>query len=132
MIDILKITTGNILMVKSIKGDLESLQHEVGGYISLVPYFKKLEERYINLYADDEGLLKPDPTITLVKTENNAVTEALVGNLIFTGYNDEGETLGLTNEQITFLLSHIDPVEIKGINKETGEVVTQKCFTFNF
>lgn len=132
MIRILKITTNKIVIEKDIEGDLKSLQSEVGGLITRVPYFDELTDKYIDIYADDEGLLKADPITTLIKAEGNKIINMLVGNLIFTGYNDDGETLGLTDEQLAFILAHLEMVEVKGRNTKTDEDVSFKCFTFKF
>ena len=59
---------------------------------------------------DIKGDLKADPITTLLITEKKnpmKVLTALVGNLIFVSHDDEGNTLGLTNEQIDFIKAHL-------------------------
>ncbi len=107
---IFKIDTDGNATVKEIKGDLNLLQTEVGGLITLANYYEELENRGIDIFADDEGLLKADPKTTLIITDKEnrmKVLTALVGNLIFVSHDDEGNTLGLTDDQIKFIKAHL-------------------------
>ena len=114
---IFKIDTDGNACVKNIKGDLRSLQTEVGGLITLANYYEELEDQGIDIFADDEGLLKADPKTTLIITDKKNRMKVLtalvgnliflVGNLIFVSHDDEGNTLGLTNEQIDFIKAHL-------------------------
>ena len=107
---IFKIDTDGNAAVKDIKGDLKSLQTEVGGLITLANYYEELEDQGIDIFADDEGLLKAGPKTTLIITDKKnrmKVLTALVGNLIFVSHDDEGHTLGLTDEQIAFINAHL-------------------------
>ena len=107
---IFKIDTDGNAGVKDIKGDLKSLQTEVGGLITLANYYEELEDHGIDIFADDDGLLKTDPKTTLIITDKKnrmKVLTTLVGNLIFVSHDDEGSTLGLTDEQIAFIKAHL-------------------------
>ncbi len=107
---IFKIDTDGNAAVKDIKGDIKSLQKEVGGLITLANYYEELEDQGIDIFADDEGLLKADPITTLLITEKKnpmKVLTALVGNLIFVSHDDEGNTLGLTGSQVAFIKAHL-------------------------
>lgn len=107
---IFKIDTDGNAAVKDIKGDLKSLQTEVGGLLTLASYYEELEMYDIDIFADDEGLLKADPKPTLLITDKKnrmKVLTALVGNLVFVSHDDEGNTLGLTDDQIMFIKEHL-------------------------
>ena len=107
---IFKIDTDGYAAVKDIKGDLRSPQEEVGGLITPAPYYEELEMYDIDIYADDEGLLKADPKTTLIITDKEnrmKVLTSLVGNLIFVSHDDEGNTIGLTDNQIKFIEDHL-------------------------
>ena len=107
---IFKIDTDGNAYVKDIKGDLKSLQTEVGGLLTLANYYEELENQGVDIFVDDEGLLKADPITTLLITEKKnpmKVLTSLVGNLIFVSHDDEGNTLGLTDEQIEFIQAHL-------------------------
>ena len=107
---IFKIDTDGNAAVKDIKGDLKSLQTEVGGLITLANYYEELENHGVDIFADDEGLLK-------ARSENHAHhhrqekpyegADSLVGNLIFVSHDDEGNTLGLTGAQVAFIKAHL-------------------------
>ena len=107
---IFKIDTDGNASVKDIEGNLKSLQTEVGGLITLANYYEELEDHGIDIFADDEGLLKADPKTTLIITDKKnrmKVLTALVGNLIFVSHDDECNTTGLTDEQINFIKAHL-------------------------
>ena len=107
---IFKIDTDGNAGAKDIKGDLKSLQTEVGGLITLANYYEELEDQGIDIFADDEGLLKDNPKTTLIITDKKnrmKILTCLVGNLIFVSHDDEGSTLGLTDEQIAFIKAHL-------------------------
>ena len=127
---IFKIDTDGNAAVKDIKGDLKSLQTEVGGLITLANYYEELEDHGIDIFADDEGLLKADPKTTLIITDKKnrmKVLTTLVGNLIFVSHDDEGSTLGLTDEQIVFIKEHLKPMLYF-----TASGVFRKAHTFWF
>lgn len=117
-------------VIKEIKGDLESLQKEVGGCITLAPHFEELTERGIDIYADDEGLLKADPKPSLfvtAKDDPRKVEAMLVGNLVFTGFDDEGNSVSLTQEQLDYISDHLFTVTYATKDGKIG-----KAFTFAF
>ena len=61
-----------------------------------------ISDQYV-AWVDDEGLLNPEPNIeTLVYVHNNQVAygSQLAGNILITGHDGSGETLGLTKEQL--------------------------------
>jgi hypothetical protein len=53
-----------------------------------------------DIYLDDEGLLKQDQIVTGVSTD---MREMLVGNLFIVSHDDNGEVVGLTDDQIRHL-----------------------------
>lgn len=117
-------------MCKEIEGDLKSLQREVGGLITLAPHFDELTDMGIDIYADDEGLLKSNPKITMVvlNRKYGSIENVLVGNLLLIGHDDEGNTKGLTDEQLDFISNHLVRVRYTVRNKDEE----QEAFTFIF
>jgi len=60
-----------------------------------------VEHEGMSIYVDDEGLLKSDPKLTMIIRDRN---QKLYGNLlILGGVNDEGETLGISEEDAVAL-----------------------------
>ena len=80
--------------------EYEILSRSVGGMIQCVP----LGESGLSVWCNDEGKLIGLPynekaTALWVKHWGN--TDIMVGNVVVTGgFNDEGETIGLTPEQV--------------------------------
>ena len=96
-------------------------------YIDHSSAFDELEKRKIDLWVDDEGLLKSlDPIF--IFTSHNDITGFLVGNAAFLKYDNDGNSLGLNEEEKDFILkwlkSHIyrsfDTGLIRG-EPETGK-----------
>jgi len=126
---IFKIENG-YTVIKDIEGDLKSLQREVGGLITLAPHFDELTNMGIDIYADDEGLLKANPkpsVFVMSKNDAHKIEAVLVGNLVFVSCDDEGNTKGLTQEQIDYISNHLTSVTYADKNGRSG-----KAFTFVF
>ena len=117
-------------MCKEIEGDLKSLQEEVGGFITLAPHFDELTGMDIDIYADDEGLLKADPKISMLvlNREHGNIESVLVGNLVFLSHDEEGNTKGLTQEQLDFIYEHLARVWYS--TNDSDEM--KEAFTFIF
>jgi len=84
---------------------LKPLQEAVGGLIELIPLHHLVADMWVN----DEGKLHdfaPNFLATELWAKENLNAELLYGDVIITGPSDEqGETLGLTDEQVGFLLA---------------------------
>lgn len=63
------------------------------------------KKKYYDIIVDDEGLLVDNPRVSAIDSNLKAM---LVGNLIITNYNDEGETTTLTNEDIVYLSQYVE------------------------
>lgn len=126
MIHIIKLNKNLIVEEKDIDNTLEALQAEVEGLITTAPIYDELHNLGIDIFADDEGLLKADPIKTLVKIEGNKINYCLVGNLVLVGYTPDGDTVSLTQEQLDFIKQHLHIVKVSS----TAE--TFEAFTFIF
>lgn len=112
---------------KEIKGDLKSLQSEVGGPITIPFMHEELSARNIDIVADDEGLLKPDPKPTLLFLNNGEIINCLYGPILFVGIDHStGETISLNDEQIAYIKKNLQLLLYS--NKENK---TLKCFGFS-
>ena len=79
--------------------ELSYLQNLVGGLIDHCSWFKELNDHFIDIWIDDEGKIKElEPTLIITKDHN--VIEYLAGNLVFSKYSADGETYGLTLDEI--------------------------------
>ena len=85
---------------------------------------RRLGDRRFDIFVDDEGLLKDNPTISAITADNEPM---LVGNLIFANHDGQGNTISLSDNDIETIKSHIrevqtfrktnDGYEIAGNNK---------------
>lgn len=93
----------NCIEPVEVTGELQEYYDLIGcDYIDIVT--RKIGDTYFDIICDDEGLLKDNPRITAVDTEGNPM---LVGNLIFSHTNEEGETVGITDEEIKMIRDNV-------------------------
>lgn len=95
-----------------LEGDsLSALQGVVGGYVTTV-YHEALEEAGITAWANDEGLL--------IGQEPNLLVygQPIVGPVVFTGHNDEGETVALTDGQAEIVHAFLNAVTLSASARE--------------
>lgn len=90
----IRVTVGQKPEVVEIAGDLKSLQSEVGGLIALVSL-----DAEVDAFVNDEGLLERLPFNRVLPTEYGKVP--VVGNVIVVSHDDEGDTAGLTDAQVS-------------------------------
>lgn len=76
--------------------DLASLQAAVGGYIELVSLDSKTDA-----YVNGEGLLEGLPFNCVLPTTYNPQGVPVVGSVIVVSHDGEGDTVGLTEQQIS-------------------------------
>lgn len=61
---------------------------------------RKIGKCYFDIICDDEGLLKDNPKISAI---NNLGQVMLVGNLLITNSDEDGETTSLTEKDIHYI-----------------------------
>jgi len=85
--------------------EYEFVSGVVGGYIQSV--FLDNEMREISLWCHEEGKLIGLPfnsVATAIWEKSYGATDVIVGDIVLTGLpNDEGDTLGLTDEDVAKL-----------------------------
>lgn len=64
---------------------------------------RKIGNKYFDVICDDEGALKEDALVSAVDTQ---FRQMLVGNLIISKSNDEGNLIDLSDEDIKQILRH--------------------------
>ena len=93
------------LELKDIPNTLDALQKIVGGYIE-IPYMgNELYENGIDIIINDEGKLIEgmNKEIAVVEKATGKVLDVIFGNCIFAGHDEEGDTIGLTPDQMTIV-----------------------------
>ena len=79
--------------------DLDQLQGYVGGYIDAVTCWGRIGERRVTLWVHDEGLLLGLPP-TVAVNHGNGEQSLLVGNIVVTTDDAEGETVDMTEAEV--------------------------------
>ena len=101
---VLKIEPNKFIKEIEIEKGFRSLQKEVCGYIEIPHISEELYKNNIDIVINEEGKLDGlEPTIAVIDKETNETLDLLVGNVLFTGFTEEGETIGLTDEQISII-----------------------------
>lgn len=102
--------------------ELEDLQKIVGGYIEIPFLGDKLLDNGIDTIINEEGKfidgLKPE--IAVVDEERGVILDIVYGNCIFASHDKEGETIGLTENQIHIVMEELETV-IEMMNRKTFE-----------
>ncbi len=87
------------------ESSFQLLRDNLEGNIALANYDQKLNERGIDIWVNDDGkLLNMAPTV-LIASKDGPV-DILVGNVIFARSSQQGETLPLNNDDISFIKDH--------------------------
>lgn len=99
------ILNNNEFEPKEIENDLKTLQNLVGGFIEIPYICDELGKHNIDIIINEEGKLIDGlrPEIVIVNSETNEVVDLIFGTCIFASTDEEGNTIGLTNDQIEVL-----------------------------
>ena len=111
------------LKEKEIGTELEDLQEIVGGYIE-IPYLGDVfVNNGIDVIINEEGKLIEGlkAEIAIVSEQRGTILDLVYGNCIFASHNAEGETIGLTDEQIQIVNNELETV-IELMNKRDLKV----------
>ena len=95
------------LKEKEIDNDLKSLQNEVGGYIEIPYLSQRLADKGINLIINEEGKIQGLEKQLYVIDDKGNILDIICGNCLFTSCNEDGNTVGLSQEQIDFLKNEL-------------------------
>lgn len=110
------------LKVQEIGEKLEDLQEIVGGYIEIPFLSQKLFEKDIDIIINEEGKLIDGmkPEIAIVNEKQGNILDIVYGNCIFASHDEEGNTIGLNEEQIQMVTKELEMV-IELMSKRTFE-----------
>lgn len=105
--------------IEPFKTDLKSLQEQVGGYIEHFIISAELEQKGIDMWIDEEGKYKDyHPTFALCDN-NGRVLDMIMGNCVFTRFNQSGETYGLTMEDVADVMKWLNRVPFTVVSKHS-------------
>jgi hypothetical protein len=110
------------LKEQEIENGLEHLQKIVGGYIEIPFLSQKFLDNGIDVIINEEGKLIDGlkAEIAIVNEKQGNILDIVYGNCIFASHDDEGETIGLNDEQIQIVTEELETV-IELMNKRTFE-----------
>lgn len=97
------------LEIKEIENTLETLQKIVGGYIEIPFLSHTLNQNNIRTIINEEGKLIENmaPEIAVLDKKTNKLLDIVYGNCIFVGDNNDGDFIGLNEEQIKIIMSEL-------------------------
>ena len=110
------------LKEQEIGTELEDLQKIVGGWIEIPFLSHKFRDNGINTIINEEGKLIEGmkPEIAIADEGKGTILDIVYGNCIFASHNEEGDTIGLTEEQMQIVTEELETV-IELTNKKTLE-----------
>lgn len=99
-IKVIKVDVAKASEVVTISDSLESLQHEVDGYIECIyPW-----EDNATLICNEEGKINGMELNRPLYSEDGRIVDIIAGPFLIVGFDDDGELISLTDEQIATYL----------------------------
>lgn len=118
------------LQKKEIKNSLEELQSIVGGYIEFPFLGNRFKDNAIDVIINEEGKfiegLKPE--IAMVDGKTKSVLDIVYGNCIFASHDEEGNTIGLNDEQIKIVMEELQTSVLLSYKNNEKEFVAKALF----
>lgn len=98
---------------------LEYLQQLVGGTIEHFVIDEELDKKHIDMWINEEGkMLNLHPSIAL--EYDGQLVDIIVGDCVFTKYDNEGNTLGLTLEETNIVSNWIKRQPMAMLRDKSG------------
>lgn len=106
--------------VRPFEESLKYLQDLVGGYIEHFIIDPDLDRLHIDMWINEEGKFIEglDPSIALC--HEGRLYDVIMGNCVFSKYNDQGETLGLTLDEMNIVIDWVNNQKIVGLISNNG------------
>lgn len=118
------------LQEKEIKNSLEELQSIVGGYIEFPFLGNRFRDNTIDVIINEEGKfiegLKPE--IAMVDGETKSILDIVYGNCVFASHDEEGNTIGLNDEQIRIVMEELQMNVLLSYKDSEKEFVAKALF----
>ena len=110
------VLSGGEIKQREIKNTLEALQEIVEGYIEIPFLSLEFNRHGIDVIINEEGKLIEGmrPEIAIMDKETEKLLDVVHGNCIFASHDDEGETIGLTEEQIAIVVNALQMGAVLG------------------
>ncbi len=85
---------------------LDDMQNMVGGLIECFHVGNG-----VDMWLNDEGKLLPLPINLAIGSQDKEILDTIHGDVFFASGNDEGDTVGLSDEQIDWVNRQLDDAE---------------------
>ena len=95
---VLKVDVGKLPDYDNIENTYEDIRSYVGGYIEAI----RIRDDIV-MWINEEGKILKLP-INFALGYKGKIYDFICGNAIFTGVDETGETIGLTQEMVEFIL----------------------------
>lgn len=92
----------NLKEVDYLEDSYDFLRKCIGGYLEHL-----VVDKNIDMWMDEDGKLK-DLDTTIILTRNYTMCDNVVGNVVFTRFNDDGETISLTDDDVKLIRNKFD------------------------
>lgn len=89
--------------------ELKYLQKLVGGHIEHCIIDEDLYKDHIDMWIDEEGKYKADryKLTWSICDKDGMVYDAILGNCVFSKFTDEGETVGLHQQEVNRVIDYL-------------------------
>ena len=123
---VLKLINDELLEEEIESITLKYMQSVVGGYIEAPYICDELSNSNIDVIINEEGKILDLPVTILLTKDYDEVIDTIQGNVLFCSHDEEGENIGLTNDQIQVIHNlFINESGLEGyrVDKATGKEV---------
>ena len=115
--------------VRPFDDELEYLQDLVGGWLEHYVIDRKLDHLFIDMWIDEEGKLKDGLEPTFALMHEGKLYDVIFGNCVFSKYDLDGNTLGLSPDEVSHVIAFLNDCDVVGLIKKDGSTVP--CLAVN-
>ena len=106
--------------VRPFNNDLEYLQGLVEGYLEHYVIDDGLDRLHIDMWINEEGKFQEGLKPTIALTHEGQLYDVIMGNCVFSKYNEAGETLGLNPKEMCIVIDWLNDQDIVGLISRDG------------
>lgn len=103
--------------------ELKYLQKLVGGYIEHFIIDEGLNQFHIDMWIDEEGKFKEGLTPSFALMHDGQLYDVIFGNCVFSKYDGQGETFGLSLDEVNIVIKYLMDRDVVGLIKKDGSTV---------
>jgi hypothetical protein len=106
---ILRVDSKEIEIHDSFDHTLKNMQGVVGGYLEAITLDSVVEGREVTVWLNEEGKLEQlKPNFAIIRKESLQLLDVVVGDVLITSCDDEGNTVGLNDEELELVKFKFD------------------------